>query len=226
MSGLSPMVASVISTPASIVFRRGDPKQFDSISSITSTELLKDETGITKFGGYIALIGGLLAQLTFGSLFCYGNLSIYIASYMTHNEYISSDNPNNFDISSTYNNYISQTNWVLFIIVTFMSIFIIFGGNLEVTIGPTKTLFIASLLVTIGMSCTYFSLIYNSQLLLILTYGIIFGSGVGIGYPVLVIVCMRWFPEKRGLICGIISAIFGSGAFVFDTIQTELVNPT
>ena len=100
-------------------------------------------------------------------------------------------------------------NWVLFVIMVFFSSFIIFGGNLEVYMGPTKTLIIASLLVTLGSGLTYFSLIYNSLLLLMITYGVIFGCGVGIGYPVLVIVCMRWFPLKRG-----ISVIILSGSFL------------
>jgi hypothetical protein len=36
---------------------------------------------------------------------------------------------------------------------------------------------------------------------------------------------MRWFPLRRGLICGMISAVFGSGPFLFDSIQAKLVNP-
>jgi len=172
------------------------------------------------------LIGGSLLHLTLGSIFCYGNLSPYIASYLTYATMTaSSQSRDEFDIAGTYQNFIDLANWVLFIIITCMSLFIIFGGNVEVKIGPTRTLIIASFLVTIGFGATYFSLLANSMWLIVITYGIIFGSGVGIGYPVLVIVCMRWFPKQRGLICGIISAVFGSGAFVFDSIQTKLVNP-
>ncbi|KAH8864049.1 oxalate/formate antiporter [Schistosoma japonicum] len=37
---------------------------------------------------------------------------------------------------------------------------------------------------------------------------------------------MLWFPEKRGLIVGIIVSGFGLGALVFSPIQTALINPT
>eukprot|EP01083_Nonionella_stella_P022559 62390_1 len=216
MSGLSPHIASIISSPARRL------QQVDTVSLQSGATF--ERTG-SKWGGYIALIGGSLMQLTFGSLFCFGNLVPYIASYMTYSDYIESHPNQDFDIATSYENYTTQTNWVLFIMVTCMSIFIVFGGDLEVRIGPTKTYIISALSVTLGVGLSYFSLTYNSNGLLIVTYGVIFGCGVGIGYPVLVIVCMRWFPKHRGAVCGIISAIYGSGAFVFDSIQTALVNP-
>lgn len=59
-----------------------------------------------------------------------------------------------------------------------------------------------------------------------ITLGVIWGSGVGFAYPILVVVSMRWFPENRGLVAGLCSGIYGSGAFLFDSIQSKIVNPT
>ena len=55
----------------------------------------------------------------------------------------------------------------------------------------------------------------------------LYGIGIGIGYPILLIVSLRWFPNKRhyGLIGGFISCIFGGVAIIFDLIETKLVNP-
>lgn len=58
-----------------------------------------------------------------------------------------------------------------------------------------------------------------------LTYGIILGSGVGIAFPVLVVVGMRWFPDKQGFIGGFCLAMLVSGAVVFDSLQSFLINP-
>merc|ERR550532_3991201 len=85
---------------------------------------------------------------------------------------------------------------------------------------------ISALLLSFGFGLTYFGLIYDSFGLICVTFGVLFGCGVGTGYCVQPIVCMRWFPEKRGLINGIISAVFGSGPFIFNPIQSKLVNPT
>ena len=36
----------------------------------------------------------------------------------------------------------------------------------------------------------------------------------------------KWYPEKPGLISGIIIANFGLGALIFDNVATSIVNPT
>jgi MFS transporter, OFA family, oxalate/formate antiporter len=50
--------------------------------------------------------------------------------------------------------------------------------------------------------------------LLYLSYGVIGGLGLGLGYIVPVAVLVKWFPERRGLITGIAVAGFGAGALV------------
>jgi MFS transporter, OFA family, oxalate/formate antiporter len=50
--------------------------------------------------------------------------------------------------------------------------------------------------------------------LLYLSYGVIGGLGLGLGYIVPVAVLVKWFPERRGLITGIAVAGFGAGALI------------
>jgi OFA family oxalate/formate antiporter-like MFS transporter len=49
---------------------------------------------------------------------------------------------------------------------------------------------------------------------LYLTYGVIAGIGVGMGYVVPISLLISWFPERRGLIAGVGAAGFGGGAFI------------
>ncbi|MGD1095274.1 MAG: OFA family MFS transporter, partial [Bryobacteraceae bacterium] len=49
---------------------------------------------------------------------------------------------------------------------------------------------------------------------LYLTYGLIGGIGLGLGYIVPVAVLVKWFPERRGLITGIAVGGFGAGSLV------------
>jgi hypothetical protein len=37
--------------------------------------------------------------------------------------------------------------------------------------------------------------------------------------------CWEHFPEKRGLVTGIIESAYGLGSFIFSLISTALVNP-
>jgi OFA family oxalate/formate antiporter-like MFS transporter len=45
-----------------------------------------------------------------------------------------------------------------------------------------------------------------------LTYGVIGGTGLGMGYIVPITVLVKWFPDRRGLITGIAVAGFGAGS--------------
>src|SRR5579859_5202029 len=47
---------------------------------------------------------------------------------------------------------------------------------------------------------------------LYLTYGLMSGLGMGLGYIVPLATLIKWFPDKRGLITGLAVAGFGGGA--------------
>jgi OFA family oxalate/formate antiporter-like MFS transporter len=49
---------------------------------------------------------------------------------------------------------------------------------------------------------------------LYLTYGVIGGIGLGMGYVVPIAVLVKWFPDRRGFITGLAVAGFGSGSVV------------
>lgn len=36
---------------------------------------------------------------------------------------------------------------------------------------------------------------------------------------------LQWFPDKKGLVSGLVVAGFGGGAFIFDQLQTAYLNP-
>jgi len=60
---------------------------------------------------------------------------------------------------------------------------------------------------------------------LICTYGVPFGIGMGITYAAPIAEAIKWMPEKKALVTGIIVAGFGGGAFVFGQIAIAVVNP-
>src|SRR3712207_9347015 len=67
------------------------------------------------------------------------------------------------------------------------------------------------------------SLSENSLVLLYLTYGLLGGIGIGLGYIVPVATLIKWFPDKRGFITGIAVAGFGGGALVTAIISKKIV---
>ena len=55
------------------------------------------------------------------------------------------------------------------------------------------------------------------------TYGILAGTGLGLGYIVPVATLVKWFPDKRGMITGIAVAGFGAGALITAPIASRLI---
>ena len=49
--------------------------------------------------------------------------------------------------------------------------------------------------------------------------------GIGLLYWTPIICGWEWFPERKGLISGLIIGAFGFGALIFGFITTRIVNP-
>jgi OFA family oxalate/formate antiporter-like MFS transporter len=58
---------------------------------------------------------------------------------------------------------------------------------------------------------------------LYLSYGVVGGIGLGLGYIVPVAVLVKWFPDRRGLITGIAVGGFGAGALITAPVATRLI---
>ena len=52
-----------------------------------------------------------------------------------------------------------------------------------------------------------------------ITYGVIGGFGMGMTYSTTIACCQKWFPDKRGLITGIIVSALGFGGLYSHHLQ-------
>merc|ERR1719422_2452961 len=57
------------------------------------------------------------------------------------------------------------------------------------------------------------------------TYGFVSALGQGIALIPTMTIGMRWFPNNKGMAMGIVVGGFGGGAFIFNQIQTAILNP-
>jgi MFS transporter, OFA family, oxalate/formate antiporter len=87
--------------------------------------------------------------------------------------------------------------------------------------GPRIVAVIAGLLWGGGVFLSSFAA--HKLWLLYLGYGIIGGTGLGMGYIVPIAVLVKWFPERRGLITGIAVGGFGAGALLAAPVAGRLV---
>lgn len=86
------------------------------------------------------------------------------------------------------------------------------GGIWMRSVGPRMVAITAGILYGGGVFLA--SLSSGSLFLLYITYGVLGGIGIGLGYIVPIATLVKWFPDKRGFITGIAVAGFGAGALV------------
>jgi MFS family permease len=56
-----------------------------------------------------------------------------------------------------------------------------------------------------------------------LSYGVLGGFGIGLGYIVPLATLVKWFPDRRGFITGLAVAGFGAGALVTAPVAQQLI---
>src|SRR5690349_5784646 len=87
--------------------------------------------------------------------------------------------------------------------------------------GPRIVGITAGVLYGLGVFLASFS--SHGLWVLYLSYGILGGAGLGLGYIVPIATLVKWFPDRRGFITGIAVAGFGTGALVTAPIATRLI---
>src|SRR5918997_591070 len=124
-------------------------------------------------------------------------------------------------LSQQYGASVTATNITFSITILALGFAAFFGGLWMNRSGPRIVAISAGVLYGVGVFLASFA--ENSLTLLYLTYGLIAGAGIGLGYIVPVATLIKWFPDKRGFITGIAVAGFGGGAFVTAFVAKALV---
>jgi MFS transporter, OFA family, oxalate/formate antiporter len=106
---------------------------------------------------------------------------------------------------------VTQTQIVFAAGLAFFAIVMVISGRLMPKFGPRKIAIAGGLVL--GLGYILGGLIAPTNFIaVLLTIGVIGGSGIGMAYVVPIAVGMRWFPDKKGMITGLAVAGFGFGA--------------
>ena len=94
------------------------------------------------------------------------------------------------------------------------------GGWFNDRFGPKKVIFVGGLMFGAGMILSGFA---TSVTHLIITYGLVYGLGLGMAYGATISSCVKFFPDKRGLIGGITTAVYGFSSVILPPVVTVIV---
>lgn len=150
---------------------------------------------------WIVVIGAIMIQLALGTIYSWGTLTVFISPYL--------------------NEIKEVTVFIFGIGLLSFAITMIFAGKLQQKYGPRNIAILGGILMGGGVILSAFMATFIG---LIMTYGIIFGAGIGFGYVCPIASAGKWFPDKKGFINGIAVAGFGAGSFIFNYVIKALSN--
>jgi len=114
----------------------------------------------------------------------------------------------------------AQTSWVTTIGLALIAVWYVIAGFIQDRRGPRPVAVTGGLLFSLG----FFLASYTQSLATFyLTAGVIAGTGSGFGYVVPTSVGSKWFPDKRGLVIGLMVGGYGAGSGVFGPIALSLI---
>ena len=114
-----------------------------------------------------------------------------------------------------------QANLTFSIVLLALGVTAGFGGYLNHHFGPRVVATVGGILYGLGVLLAAFAA--PNIYILYLTFGIIGGIGVGLGYIVAIAMLIRWFPDRRGFITGLAVAGFGAGALITSPVAAALI---
>ncbi|WP_372650120.1 OFA family MFS transporter [Draconibacterium sp.] len=152
--------------------------------------------GLKITNRWTVVVGAILIQLALGAIYAW---SVFTA--------LLTDPNGDYGFSAT------QTAWVFSIGLATFAVVMVFAGKWQAKSGPTIVALTGGLVLGAGyiLGGTFGSS-FLAQLLFI---GVLGGAGIGLAYVVPIVVGVKWFPDKKGLITGLAVAGFGFGATIW-----------
>ena len=125
-------------------------------------------------------------------------------------------------VSETFGWSNSETAWAFSLAIFMLGVTASWGGQNLQKFGPRKLALIGAFLYAFGYIISYFALQNESLWLLYFGYGIVGGIGLGLAYVTPVATVSKWFPDKQGLVTGMVVMGFGLGALLMSKLLAPI----
>lgn len=149
-----------------------------------------------------AVLPALLMHCSIGTVYCWSLFKADIAAYIGHS--------------------VSEVEWAFSIAIFVLGMSAAFGGKF-VEKDIHKSSLLSMIFFVVGMAGTGFFIYQKSLLGIYLSYGLIMGIGLGIGYLSPVKTLMLWFDKQKGLATGLAVAGFGLAKVIASPLMESLL---
>lgn len=117
----------------------------------------------------------------------------------------------------------TQIAWIFSLAIVMLGLSAaVFGKWLEGA-GPRKAMFASAVCFALGFYISYLGVLSHQLWLLYVGYGIVGGTGLGLGYISPVSTLIKWFPDRPGLATGMAIMGFGGGAMIGSPLSIKLM---
>ena len=124
-------------------------------------------------------------------------------------------------LTTTYGWSISQVTLTFELAILTLGFAAFVGGLWMNRVGPRRVAIVAG--ICYGVGTILAGQAHGRIGLMYLAYGLLAGTGLGLGYIVPVATLIKWFPDRRGMITGLAVAGFGAGALVTAPVAQRLI---
>ncbi len=118
---------------------------------------------------------------------------------------------------------LTDIGWIFSIAIVFLGLSAAFGGAWVERVGPRRTMATAAAFFGGGFLVAAIGISTHQLWLVFLGYGVLGGTGLGLGYISPVKTLMTWFPDRPGMATGMAIMGFGGGAFIASPLSVWLM---
>ncbi len=155
---------------------------------------------------WIVLVACCVINLCLGSIYAWSVFSSSMAEYLS---------------MKTSTTITSQDLAMVYTLANAVGpVTMISGGWFNDRFGPKKVLLIGTSMYGLGLILSGF---VQSVSMLMLTYGLIGGLGLGMAYGCTISTAVKYFPDKRGLIGGVATAVYGLSSVIVSPLVVCIV---
>jgi MFS transporter, OFA family, oxalate/formate antiporter len=187
--------------PEVVETRISQPNSIAAVG-LTQDRQSAEETPKQRLPNRWVLAGaGVLMQLAFGAVYAW---SVFL------NPLVKTFGWSNSEVTLTFSIAILVLGFAAFL-----------GGLWMSRVGPRTVGIVGGICYGLGVALSSFSA--GRLWVLYLSYGVLGGLGLGLGYIVPVATLVKWFPDRRGFITGLAVAGFGAGALLTAPVAAALI---